>query len=162
MSLTAKNAYMLEWWVNGCPEIDYDHNPHPDHKATLWERLALMYAARGRCEICLVLDKGLHGHVKLVVDHHHYDGSLRGMLCTRCNLMVPRYRTPAGLRGDAYQSQTAIGLHCSRALRRTWSATTSEGSRPRSSAGRLSSPHRPSIWPRAWPRTHLTHPRFPL
>jgi hypothetical protein len=109
MPLTAKNAYVLEWWINGCPAIDYDYNPHPTHKATKTQRAVLFSAARGRCEICLAHDRGVHGHVKLVVDHDHYRGSLRGMLCTRCNLIVERTRTPAGLRGEAHQDRYEDG-----------------------------------------------------
>jgi len=109
MAITAKNAYALEWWINGCPDIDYDYDPYPTYKATLAQRLALMWAARGRCEICLHPDKGLYGQAgKLVLDHDHYDGTLRGMLCHRCNLILERTRTPAGLRQEAFCARAGV------------------------------------------------------
>ena len=47
---------------------------------------ALVEAQRGRCAICGGGPTGNHG--RLVVDHDHATGVVRGLLCAMCNTMV--------------------------------------------------------------------------
>lgn len=61
-------------WAYGLSEADFD---------------ALFEAQSGKCAICSVeLDQGFGRHHKpnkLVVDHCHKTGKVRGLLCTMCN-----------------------------------------------------------------------------
>ena len=43
---------------------------------------AMAQSQMGRCVICKCLPK------KLVVDHNHITGKIRGLLCTKCNPML--------------------------------------------------------------------------
>jgi hypothetical protein len=48
---------------------------------------ALLQAQRGKCKICgsLVASKG---RPNLCVDHDHVTGQIRGLLCTKCNILL--------------------------------------------------------------------------
>lgn len=47
---------------------------------------ALLLAQGGVCKVCGATKPG--GNGRFVVDHDHKTGKVRGLLCTRCNLML--------------------------------------------------------------------------
>ena len=46
----------------------------------------------GKCYICGVKPELKHKHDRLVVDHNHKDGTIRGLLCNNCNLAIGNFR----------------------------------------------------------------------
>jgi hypothetical protein len=46
----------------------------------------LLRAQDGKCKICKIL--AIYQRVKLVVDHCHTTGKVRGLLCNACNRML--------------------------------------------------------------------------
>lgn len=58
-----------------------NHTRHRTVSAT--EYAELLKKQRGKCAICRV--KPLAG-TKLVIDHDHSDGKIRGLLCHNCNI----------------------------------------------------------------------------
>ena len=61
---------------------------------TVEEYDEMLARAENKCEICGVHQKDLKK--KLVIDHCHDTGKLRGMLCHACNLAI-------GKLGDSYE-----------------------------------------------------------
>jgi hypothetical protein len=56
----------------------------------------LLVVQRGICPICerpLNLRGGKGAGDRLVIDHHHTTGQVRGLLCARCNLVVGQFET---------------------------------------------------------------------
>jgi len=51
---------------------------------------SLFESQNGRCAICAqeIRLRGPKGRDKVVVDHDHATGQVRGLLCTPCNLMI--------------------------------------------------------------------------
>lgn len=67
MGVTASMGQMRPARRIGLTEAEYD---------------ALLEAQKGRCAICKRKAE------KLVVDHRHSDGLIRGLLCDRCNALI--------------------------------------------------------------------------
>ena len=62
-----KNRYKRKWWLKstyGIDQSDFDN---------------LVKQQKGKCKICS------RSTPRLVVDHDHTTGKVRGLLCTRCN-----------------------------------------------------------------------------
>lgn len=55
---------------------------------------ALLAQQGGACAICEEKSWGSHGPV---IDHDHATGKVRGILCSRCNVVLGRLRDDAGL-----------------------------------------------------------------
>jgi hypothetical protein len=55
-----------------------------DHKISLADYQAMVVAQGGRCGIC-------EREAKLVIDHDHETGEIRGLLCTPCNTALGRF-----------------------------------------------------------------------
>jgi hypothetical protein len=66
---------------NECWAINYSKEHHGG-KFTIPERNAMLKAQGYKCKLC-----GKEDH-RLVIDHDHLTGRIRGMLCNRCNLML--------------------------------------------------------------------------
>lgn len=45
----------------------------------------------GACEIC---NRSLDNTKRLVIDHNHTTGQVRGVLCSRCNIALHSYEDP--------------------------------------------------------------------
>ena len=61
-----------------------DANYKRKYRISLKEYEVFLKTQKGRCAIC----GGLPGKKKLSVDHHHLTGTVRGLLCRSCNLMI--------------------------------------------------------------------------
>jgi hypothetical protein len=72
---------------------------------------ALFKAQAGRCAICTDRPKK-SAHYRLVVDHDHETGEVRGLLCHRCNVALGFMRdNPTALRrAAAYLEQTPADM----------------------------------------------------
>ena len=64
---------------------------------------ARLAAQGGGCAICGA-PKGRHGTFRLVVDHDHVTGAIRGLLCDRCNRAI-------GLLGDSVETLTRAAAY---------------------------------------------------
>ena len=67
---------------------------HRQKRLTDTEYLALLLRQGGRCAICGNPPKNRRLHV----DHDHRTGTVRGLLCFRCNRALPNYVTEEWLR----------------------------------------------------------------
>jgi hypothetical protein len=71
---------------------------------TLEQFATLFQAQDGRCAVCGAVDK------RLVVDHDHNTGKVRGLLCDYCNrrLMIPRNTVKILRRAAAYLESSQV------------------------------------------------------
>ena len=76
------------------------------HGITKWEWLVLFYAQGGMCAIC---GCGLIVHIRRVmVDHDHATGKVRGLLCAGCNVKMAALDDPGWLeKGQDYKRRTS-------------------------------------------------------
>ena len=73
------------------------NNRHLREKGiTLAQYEAIVAVHNGRCDICGTTDGG-GPHNKFNLDHCHQTGTLRGMLCTRCNTGLGHFRDDIAL-----------------------------------------------------------------
>lgn len=72
------------------PEAKRKGNLHRYQGMTIPDYEALFAAQGGVCAVCHQPEtQKRHGILRpLVVDHHHGDGDVRGLLCSRCNTMI--------------------------------------------------------------------------
>ena len=61
---------------------------------------AMFKTQRGVCLICSRTQPG-NGHVRLVVDHDHATGRVRGLLCNNCNIGLANFRDDPTLLASA-------------------------------------------------------------
>lgn len=67
------------------------------------EKAEIIAAQDGRCAIC-------GDEKKLVIDHNHETGQVRGMLCLRCNFRLGLVEKPGLVeRAESYLAQAAVG-----------------------------------------------------
>lgn len=66
------------WMKQPCKTCKQKYNRHKKYKLSAEEHQALVEKQQGRCAIC-------NRPVKLMVDHDHLTGLVRGLLCTHCN-----------------------------------------------------------------------------
>ena len=61
---------------------------------------AMLTAQAGACWICTSTEPG-NGHLRLVVDHDHVTGRVRGLLCNNCNVGLANFRENPSLLASA-------------------------------------------------------------
>ena len=75
----------------------------------------LLLTQGGKCKICyVVLDQSFglhHKHNKLVVDHCHITGKVRGLLCTMCNKGIGLLKDDPEIVMAAYIHLTNAAIH---------------------------------------------------
>lgn len=68
-----------------CKQCVEDQNRWVEFGVKPWDYWNAVYCFNGRCQIC----KELPGNEeRLVVDHNHTTGAVRGLLCKPCNLAI--------------------------------------------------------------------------
>ena len=77
------------------------HNSHlkKTYGITIDEYDQILAAQKGRCAIC----RGGTSKRHFAVDHNHKDGSVRGLLCARCNSGLARFMDDRTNVGRAYK-----------------------------------------------------------
>ncbi len=76
------------------PDPKEAQKAHRANMSSLWAKYrvdeptfqGMMNAQKGLCSICET-DFGLQ-HKRACVDHDHYTGQIRGLLCTQCNTRI--------------------------------------------------------------------------
>ena len=89
------SRYDLRRTRSYCKDCGKKYNDYTKYKLTAKDKAAMLHAQGGLCAIC-----GSSG--RLVVDHDHDSGSVRGLLCSGCNAGL-------GLLGDSAEGlQSAL------------------------------------------------------
>lgn len=70
---------------------------------------ALLAHQNGVCALCESSPETSKGGV-LTVDHNHQNGAIRGLLCTKCNLMLAMYELCTVEKVDEYLTSRAGGV----------------------------------------------------
>lgn len=70
------------------------------YKLTRADYEAMVQAQNGKCQIC-----ERSSIKKLVVDHDHATGNVRGLLCQGCNMLVGALENPLAIAGLKYLSR---------------------------------------------------------
>lgn len=70
------------------------------HGLTIGDYEAMLTAQGGACSICTSTLAG-NGHARLVVDHDHATGRVRGLLCNNCNIGLANFRDDPTLLASA-------------------------------------------------------------
>lgn len=74
--------------VNKDKRRDYDLNRHYGINNDVY--LKMLSEQNGCCKICEISEK--ETGKKLHVDHNHKTGKVRGLLCTRCNTAIGKFK----------------------------------------------------------------------
>jgi hypothetical protein len=79
------------WYVAGGKEKQRESRFQREYGISVAEYDAMLIAQNNRCQICYV-EFGPHwSKTACHVDHSHTTGSVRGLLCNNCNLMLGNY-----------------------------------------------------------------------
>lgn len=87
------NARSLERRVKKNPEYNRAGALWKNYRITPDDYAAMFKAQKGRCALCGLYhtkSKTSHGHSRLMVDHCHKTGKIRGLLCFSCNGLAGR------------------------------------------------------------------------
>ena len=68
------------------PDLRNDARAAKKYETTLGHIQQLREEAGGVCQCCG--REGLHHHSRLVIDHCHETGKIRGLICSRCNSIL--------------------------------------------------------------------------
>lgn len=85
--LLCKRDYMREYRRANpaAQKIKQRHDNLRKYGITQADYETMLVAQDGRCAICGSRDPGTRQHDRMVVDHDHATGLLRGLLCVACN-----------------------------------------------------------------------------
>lgn len=68
------------------PDLINDKRAAKLYGLSLQEVVQMRKDANGICAVCN--REGLHHHKRLVIDHDHETGAVRGLICSRCNSAI--------------------------------------------------------------------------
>ena len=78
------------------PDADWERNLWSNYRMTVEDFDKLLKAQEGRCAICGIPESGV-AQKRLYVDHCHKTGTIRGLLCIKCNFLLGHGNDDAGL-----------------------------------------------------------------
>lgn len=81
------------YWPNEPPTMKHRrHNLKRNYGMTQSDYEAMVAAQNGECAICRRLPSGRGRYARLVIDHDHETGAVRGLLCNKCNAAIGMLR----------------------------------------------------------------------